>query len=86
MVAVAFASLWGIPVMYLIAGTSIWYSLRARTVGQFLRERAIRLLVPFVTGLFIVVSPLVYYQLKGDPAYTEGYLGFYSRFFRVRPA
>jgi hypothetical protein len=86
LVAVAFASLWGMPLMFLIAGTSIWYSLRARTVGQFLRERAIRLLVPFVTGLLIVVPPLMYYQLKGDPAYAEGYLGFYPRFFRVRPA
>jgi glucan biosynthesis protein C len=55
-------------------------------VGQFLCERAIRLLVPFVTGLLIVVPPLVYYQLKGDPEYAEGYLGFYPRFSRVRPA
>ena len=86
LVAVAFASLWGMPLMFYIAGTSIWYSLRARSVGQFLRERVTRLLVPFVTGLLIVVPPLVYYQLKGDPAYAEGYLGFYPRFFRVRPA
>jgi len=86
LVAVAFASLWGMPLMFLIAGTSIWYSLRARTVGQFLRERVMRLLVPFVTGLLVVIPLQVYYRLKGDPAYAESYLGFYPRFFLVRPA
>lgn len=86
LVTVAFASLWGMPLMFLIAGTSIWYSLRVRTVGQFLRERVTRLIVPFVTGLLIIIPPQVYYSLKGDPGYAEGYLRFYPRFFHVRPA
>ena len=59
-VFVAFAGLWGMPLMFLIAGMAIWYSLRRRTAGEFLRERVGRLLVPFVTGMLIIVPVMVY--------------------------
>jgi cytochrome c-type biogenesis protein CcmH/NrfF len=32
---VAFASLWGMPLMFLMARVAIWHSLRKRTVGEF---------------------------------------------------
>jgi len=79
----AFASLWGMPLMFLMAGIAIWYSLRRRTAGEFLRDRVRRLLVPFVTGLVLLMPPQVYYGLKADPAYQEGYLQFYPRFFNI---
>ena len=80
---VAFASLWGMPLMFLIAGMAIWYSLRRRTAGEFLRERVRRLLVPFVTGMLIIVPVMIFYELKGDPTYQESYAQFYPRFFNV---
>jgi hypothetical protein len=79
----AFASLWGMPLMFLIAGIAVWYSLRRRTAGEFLRERVSRLLVPFVTGLVLLMPLQVYYGLKGDPGYQESYVRFYPRFFNV---
>ena len=81
---VAFASLWGMPLMFLMAGTAIWYSLRKRTVGEFVRERIRRLFIPFVVGLPLLVPPQVYCQLKRVPAYQESYLRFLPRFFHVR--
>lgn len=60
---VAFASLWGMPLMFLMAGTAIWYSLRKRTVGEFVRERFRRLFVPFVVGLPLLAPPQVYIML-----------------------
>ena len=81
---VAFASLWGMPLMFLMAGTAVWYSLRKRTVGEFARERFRRLFIPFVVGLPLLVPPQVYTMLKGDPTYQEGYLQFLPRFFQVR--
>ena len=81
---VAFASLWGMPLMFLMAGTAIWYSLRKRSVGEFVRERFRRLFVPFVVGLPLLVPPQVYTMLKGDPTYQESYLQFFPRFFHVR--
>jgi hypothetical protein len=83
MFGVAFASVWGMPLMFLFAGMAIWYSLRRRTAGEFLRERMRRLLVPFVTGLVLLMPPQVYYGLKADPAYQKSYVQFYPRFFNV---
>jgi hypothetical protein len=47
----AFFTLWGMPLMFFIAGMAVWYSLRKRTAGEYLRERARRLLVPFIVEL-----------------------------------
>jgi len=84
LVFVAFASLWGMPLMFLISGITIWHSLRKRTTGDFILNRIRRLLIPFVAGLLLVVPPQVYYGLKADPAYHESYLNFYPRFFDVQ--
>jgi hypothetical protein len=81
---VTFTGLWGMPLMFLIAGVATWYSLRKRTVGEFVRERFRRLFVPFVVGLVILVPPQVYYAtLQQDPTYHETYVQFYPRFFNV---
>jgi len=80
---VAFAALWGMRLMFLIAGMAIWYSLRRQTAGEFLVERVRRLVVPFVTGMLIIVPIMAYYRLKGDPTSLESYAQFYPRFFNV---
>lgn len=84
LVFVAFASVWGMPLMFLISGITVWYSLNKRTTVEFIRNRIQRLLIPFVTGLVLVVPPQVYYGLKANPSYHESYLQFYPRFFDVQ--
>jgi len=84
LVFVAFASLWGMPLMFLIAGIAIWHSLRKRTALEFVVERVKRLLIPFLVGLILVVPPQVYYGLKTDPSYQESYFQFFPRFFDSR--
>lgn len=81
---VAFAGLWGMPLLFLIAGLAIWYSLRKRTAGQFALERTRRLVVPLVVGTLLLIPPMVYYGQKSDPAYQESYLQFLPRFFNVQ--
>jgi glucan biosynthesis protein C len=81
---IAFAGLWGMPLLFLIAGLAIWYSLRKRTAGQFALERTRRLVIPLVVGTLLLVPPIVYYGLKSDPAYQETYLQFLPRFFNIQ--
>ena len=81
---IAFASLWGMPLMMLMAGIAVWYSLRKRTTGDFVRNRVRRLLVPLVVSMPLFVPPQVYFGLLGDPAYRETYLQFFPRFFDLR--
>lgn len=81
---VAFAGLWGMPLMFLLAGIAVWYSLRKRTTSEFVVERTKRLFIPLVVGILLLVPPLVYFELKSDPAYQESYLQFLPRFFNVK--
>jgi hypothetical protein len=74
---------WGMPLMFVIAGFAIRRSLQQRTVAGFVRERLLRLLVPFITGLLLLAPPQVYYRLCTDPAYRESFIRFYPRFFDI---
>jgi surface polysaccharide O-acyltransferase-like enzyme len=82
-VVIYFASLWGMPLLYVIAGMGIWYSLRSRRTTAFAWERVRRLLVPLVFGVLVIVPPQVWTRLRGDPTYDESYWQFLSRFFDV---
>jgi Acyltransferase family len=82
---VLFAQLWGMPLLFVIAGSGIWHSLRARAPGGFVRERLRRLLVPLLTGMLLVVTPLSYLSMLADHEDPGSYWEFLGRFFNVRP-
>ena len=52
-----FFSTFGLAVLFLLAGAGVWFALRKRTPRMFVRERAARLLVPFVVGS-LLLSPI----------------------------
>jgi glucan biosynthesis protein C len=83
MVLVGFVSQWGMPLFFLIAGIAAWHALASRTVSQFVRERFRRLIVPLIFGMFVLVPPQHYYNLRTDPSYQEPYWQFYPSFFRT---
>lgn len=72
-VLLSFAAMWGMPLLFVVSGMGIWYSLRSRTIGAFAGERVRRLLVPLVFGLLVIVPPQVWTWLRGDPEYDESY-------------
>ena len=54
---------WLMPLFFLVAGFAARYSLKHRTVGQYLLERVKRILVPLYTvGIFILVVPQNYFD------------------------
>ncbi|NCF67495.1 MAG: acyltransferase family protein [Chloroflexi bacterium] len=79
----SFAVTWAMPLMFLMAGMAIWYSLRKRTAGQFVNERFRRLFIPLFFGVLVLIPPQVYIGLHQDPAYSESYWEFLPRFFDV---
>jgi glucans biosynthesis protein C len=83
-VFLGFGATWGMPLLFMISGMGIWYSLRSRSVGVFARERLWRLGVPLLVGLLTLVPLQVYLGLRraGDPS---SYASFYARFWDVRP-
>ena len=83
-VLLSFAAMWGMPLLFVVSGMGIWYSLRSRTIGAFAGERVRRLLVPLVFGLLVIVPPQVWTWLRGDPEYDESYWEFLPRFFDIK--
>ena len=62
-IIVAFMSLWIMPMFMVLAGASTYYSLQSRSAWQYVRERVLRLLLPFLFGVLVVVAPQRYYEL-----------------------
>ena len=76
-------ALWGMPLVFLIAGFAIWHSLQKRSLAEFARERFQRLCIPFIIVLLLLVPPQTYFRLASDPAYQASYIDFLPRFFDV---
>ncbi len=81
----AFGATWGMPLLFVISGMGIWYSLRSRGAGGFVRERLRRLLVPLVVGVLTLV-PLQLYLGVQRSGEAGSFVGFYRRFLQVRPS
>lgn len=58
---------WIMPLFFLLSGSSIYFALKSRTAGQFLRERCLRLLLPLLFGIFILSPPQVYLERLSNP-------------------
>jgi glucan biosynthesis protein C len=84
-VGVVFAQLWGMPLLFVVAGSGVWHSLGTRSPGRFARERLTRLLVPLITGMVLVVPPQIYYAMRFQGVDPGPYWQFLLRFFDVRP-
>ena len=86
-IIVGFMSQWIMPMFMVLAGASTYYSLHTRSAGQYVRERALRLLVPLLFGVAVVTSPQHYYELlyRGKLTYAN-LLSFYPSYFFDLPA
>lgn len=75
------ASMWFMPLLFLISGMSTYYSLKKRSGRQYIRERISRLLVPFIFGLLFIVPPQAYYAEKFHNGYDGSYLSYLKGYF-----
>jgi glucan biosynthesis protein C len=83
----SFISGWIMPLFFVISGIAVNYSLAKRSPLQFVKERFLRLMIPFLSvGLLVVLSVNVYYDaifhgnFKGD--FLSFYLGpYFTKFF-----
>jgi surface polysaccharide O-acyltransferase-like enzyme len=83
-VFLGFGATWGMPLLFLISGMGVWFSLRSRDAGAFARERLRRLGVPLLVGLLTLVPLQVYLGLR-HAGETGSIADFYARFWDVRP-
>ena len=72
-----FLNQWRLPLLFVISGMGTYFSLQKRTGGQFMRERVIRLLIPFVFGMLFIIPPQVYIERLENSQFTGSYFDFW---------
>jgi glucan biosynthesis protein C len=69
---------WRMPLLFMISGAGTFYALKNMSPGFYLLERARRLLVPLVAGIFILVPVQVYIEKISQ---YQSLLTFYPHMF-----
>ena len=82
---VAYFGPWGMPLFFVLAGASTWFALRVRSAGLYVKERATRLLVPFIFGVLVLIPPQSYLGLRSHSDYAGSFLEWFPRFFQLIP-
>jgi hypothetical protein len=67
--------------MFLLSGLFVWPSLQRKSVGHFLRDRMLRLGLPFLAMLFVLM-PIAYYASFRLTGSKLGFFEFYLQNFR----
>ena len=80
----AFFFPWGMALFFMIAGAGTWFALKRRTSSQYIKERARRLLIPFVVGS-IILSPIQLYFEWGHKVQTDVFAGSFTQFISSLP-
>jgi glucan biosynthesis protein C len=79
---VEFMNIWMMPMFFVLSGASVYFSLRSRTGGSFLKERFLRIMVPWlVTGIFLMAPPQVYLERVSHGEFTGNFFQFLSHYF-----
>ena len=79
---VEFMNIWMMPLFFVLSGASVYYSLRSRTGGSFLKERFFRIMIPwFITGIFLMAPPQVYLERLSHGQFNGSFLQFIPRYF-----
>jgi glucans biosynthesis protein C len=76
-----FFVVWAMPLLFVISGAAVFFSLRGRSVARYLRERVLRLLVPLAIGTFTHVMWQVYLERVSHGQFDGSFLEFVPRYF-----
>ena len=86
---------WHMPLFMFLAGIGSYYALRFRSGKEYLLERLKRLLIPLVFGTLVLIPPVTYLRMFGDPdrvwhagfshnaipGFDKGFFEYYPDFF-----
>jgi glucan biosynthesis protein C len=82
---VVFVHLWGMPLLFLLAGASTWFARSYKTGTEYIRERFKRLAVPFIIGILIIVPPQIYIEGLSKSQFKGSFFDNYPRLFAKDP-
>jgi glucan biosynthesis protein C len=77
-----FMNMWMMPLFFIISGASIYYSLKRRNGGSFLKERFFRIMVPWLlTGMFLMGPVQVYLERLSHGEFSGNFFQFFPHYF-----
>ena len=76
-----FIHMWHMPMLFIISGSATFLALGVRSVGQYIRERFLRLFVPLTFGILTYIPLTTYIQHSKTTSLPEAYLGFFQMDF-----
>lgn len=82
----AMLNVWRIPFLFFVSGMGVYFAMQQRTWRALLKERALRIFLPFVFGTFCIfpISVLLwqyYNHFELSYAYNPGHLWFLGNIF-----
>lgn len=72
---------WFMPLLFTIAGISTAYAMKKRRIGEYIKERVSKLLVPLVAGILLLIPVQTYFAERFHNNYTGSYINQYVLFF-----
>jgi peptidoglycan/LPS O-acetylase OafA/YrhL len=78
----AFQFLHLMQLMFFLSGLFVWPSLMRKGMATFLRDRVVRLGVPFVVGVFLLM-PVAYFPVYRVSAVDPSWSGFWSQWIAL---
>ena len=70
-----------LSLLFLISGVGVSFALRHRNKALFMRDRAVRLLVPLVFGVLVIVPPMIFLEKQFIGAFAGSFAEFYPSIF-----
>lgn len=72
---------WFMPLLFTVAGISTAFALKKRSIGEYVKERVTKLLIPLIAGLLLVIPVQTYFAERFHNGYDGGYFAQYILFF-----
>jgi peptidoglycan/LPS O-acetylase OafA/YrhL len=73
---------WVMPIFFILAGASVYFSLKSRSAGGFIKERTLRILIPIIfLGFFIIAPPQVYLERLTQGDFSGSFFEFYHHYY-----
>ena len=79
-------NIWRIPLLFFVSGMGVYFAIQNRNWKQLLMERSLRILLPFLFGIFVIfpISLFIwqsYYQFDRNYSPSPGHLWFLGNIF-----
>ena len=79
--AMSFGASFALPLFFVIAGMGTFYALKFVSAGKYILSRTIRLLVPFIIGLFTHIPLQIFLTRKQQGLFSGNFFQFYGQMF-----